>query len=577
MSIRPLAPEVRAKIAAGEVVERPASVVKELLENSIDAGAKRISIEVKDGGKAEIKVVDDGCGIPADDVTSAFERYSTSKISTLEDLERLTTLGFRGEALASIAAAAGEVELITRHAQEGAGTRVAVRDSKVVERSQMGAPQGTTIIVRDLFERIPARRRFMKNRTVEMSHVTETVVREGFTSPNVAFRLSHEGVQIFATSGKGLHDAVSTIYGPGIAHGLVPVSFDAKGIELSGYVSAPPEFRRSGGFVTLIVNGRYVESGWMRQAVRLGYRDLIPEGFYPIAVLRLDLDPTEVDVNVHPRKLEVKVSDDVAVTTAIRDAIWGAISRHSSKARFKKAKALTRSEGRGARIEGREAVGDERDAFGSTPYPPAEGPSARLCASDVAPATAPEPQFWVLGQVFDTFMIVIRDDELLIVDQHVAHERVLYERLRDSGRVTAQRVLVPFVVDLSPQDLVTFQNYREAMERLGFGFEEFGERSVRMTSVPNVLSGPVTREIIENMIDDLSEGGKSKDIEDALDRVRKVAACRGAIMAGDRVSPEFFKTIFKELLKAKDPYRCPHGRPIVISMKRDKLEREFGR
>lgn len=572
MSIRTLAPEVKAKIAAGEVVDRPASVVKELVENSIDAGAKRISIEVKDGGKAEIRVTDDGCGIPSAEVELAFERYSTSKISTIEDLEKLSTLGFRGEALASIAASAGEVELITKYVQEGAGTRARLADGKVVEKAQAGAPQGTTVIVRNLFERIPARKKFMKNRTVEMSHVTETVVREAFAYPNVSFMLSHDGASIFSTSGKGLHDAISAIYGPGIGRSLVPVSYDAKGLRLSGYVSAPPEFRRSGSFMTLIVNARYVESTWLRQAVRLGYKDLIPEGFYPIAVLGIDIDPAQVDVNIHPRKLEVKVSDDVAVTVAVRDAVWSAISRQTTDRQFRKAKALARSEDRGPRIEQR------GEPFGATPYPIEVATQPSLATTPESPTSlALEPPFWVLGQVFDTFMIVIKDDELLIVDQHVAHERVLYERLRESGKVGAQRVLVPFVVDLSPQDFITFQNYREAMGRLGFGFEEFGERSVRVTSVPNVLSGPVTKETIEKMVDDLSEGGKSKDIEEALDRVRKVAACRGAIMAGDRVSPEFFRSIFKELLKAKDPYKCPHGRPIVISMKREKLEREFGR
>jgi DNA mismatch repair protein MutL len=570
MKIRPLSPDVKAKIAAGEVVDRPASVVKELVENAIDAGSKRIVVEVKDGGKSEIKVVDDGCGIPADDTERAFDRYSTSKISTLEDLEKLMTLGFRGEALASIAAAAGEVELITRSVQEGAGTRIRITDGKIAEKTEVGAPQGTTVIVRNLFERIPARKKFMKNRTVEMSHVTETVVREAFACPDVAIGLAHDGAQIFATSGKGLQEAISTIYGSSIARGIIPLDHEAKGLRLSGYISSPPEFRRTGNFMTLIVNGRYVESAWMRTAVKLGYKDIIPEGFFPIAVLRIDLDPAEVDVNIHPRKLEVKVSDDVGVTIAIRDAIWDAITRRRTENQFRNASALEKAEGaRGTVSPTLDGTAARADTFGATSYPPDAWPSTT--------AAVPEPSFWVLGQVFDTFMIIVKGNELLIVDQHVAHERVLYERLRESGEVSAQRVLVPFVVDLSPQDIITFQSYREALGKLGFGFEEFGERSVRVTSVPNVLSGPVNKEMIEKMLDDLSEGGKSKDIEDALDRVRKVAACRGAIMAGDRISPGFFHAIFKELLKAKDPYKCPHGRPIVISMKREKLEREFGR
>jgi len=566
MRIHPLPPEVRSKIAAGEVIERPASVVKELVENSIDAGARNISIEVKDGGKTEIKVTDDGCGIHSSEVEAAFERYSTSKISTLDDLERISTLGFRGEALASIAAAAGEVEMITRSAEEDAGTQAYIVDGKVVKKNPVGAPRGTIVIVRNLFERIPARKKFMKNPTVEMSHITETVIREAFTYPEISFKLIHEKVTIFSTSGKGLYDTISTIYGSGVGRALVPVGYETRGLRISGYVSLPPEFRRSTGFMTVIVNSRYVESTWIKQAVRMGYKTLIPEGFYPIAVIRIDLDTREVDVNIHPRKLEVKISNETIVAEGIRDAVWNAISRQGTK--LMKGKTIPKKEEKPARTE----ASPEKDVSGLTAEP-----YESETKSILTPRETPVPEFHVVAQVFDTFMLVVKGDELLIVDQHVAHERVLYERMQDPANVQAQRLLVPFVVELSPRDIVTFQAYREAMQRLGFEFEEFGERCIRVISVPKPLAGPITRETIENIIDDLGEEGKSRDIEEAMDRVRKVSACRSAIMAGDRISPEFFRTIFRDLLHTKNPYTCPHGRPIFISMKKEKLEREFGR
>jgi DNA mismatch repair protein MutL len=592
--IRRLPQSVASRIAAGEVVERPASVVKELVENSLDAGARRVSVKVKGGGVAEVEVADDGSGIHPEDAEAAFQRYSTSKISTAADLRGIATCGFRGEALAAVAAAAGELEMVTSAGGESA-VRVLVRDSKVAKREEIAGPRGTTVSVRRLFAGLPARKKFLKSAKAEAAESLDSVVREALARPDVAFSFDEDGERRLSTPGGGLESAIAAAYGAASARGLLSLDHEDGDVRVSGLISPPHAHRRSSHHVSVSVNGRPVENPELRSAVRDGCRGLLPEGAWPLAVVHLQVPPERVDVNVHPRKLEVKLDAGPEIEATVEAAVRRALGGSVDSLEFRSPK---REAGRAA-VRGlglRQTDYAAQASPGPAPFVAMDADAAADAAADALAATPPPRQarletgtatraraetregaVRVVAQLFSTFFVAERAEEVWLVDQHTAHERVLYERLAGKGAPKPQRLVAPAVVELGAAERRTYESCAEELKRIGFRIEAFGAAAFKVSAVPSVLGRPVVASRLKDILDDLAEGSRARDVDGPPERVRKSAACRSAWMKGDDVAPEEFAPVLKELLECRDPYRCPHGRPTVIKLSREWFEREFER
>ena len=593
--IRRLSAGVASRIAAGEVVERPASVVKELAENSLDSGAKRIDVRLKGGGSKEISVRDDGCGIHRDDAEAAFERYSTSKIDSVEDLRTIATLGFRGEALAAIAAAAGEVELVTCTGPT-AGVRVVRDDGNPTKRTEASGPRGTLVIVRRLFAGLPARRKFLKSARAESALALDVVVREALARPEVAFSFDDDGERRLATPGRGLASAMAAAYGANSVKELLPLDSHDGDVRLSGLVSPPHLIRRTSEHITVAVNGRPVENPELKRAVRDGYRGSLPDGAWPLAVVHISVPPERVDVNVHPRKLEVKVEPVKELVRVVSEAVRKAVMESPRALEFRVPKRGAGSAETSPRPGRRSGLGIVAATAPDYPTAPA-GPSfiardseASLPGSvarrqsTLATGTAArartetrEGAVRVISQMFRTFFLAERGDEFWLVDQHTAHERVLYERLLGKGTPRPQRLVEPALVELGAAERRILDSNLQELEALGFQIEPFGSSTVKVGAVPSVFGRPTAAGRLRDILDDLAEGAKLKDVDGRAERVRKSSACRSAWMKGDEVAPEEFAPVLKELLECRDPYRCPHGRPTIITLSRDWFEREFER
>jgi DNA mismatch repair protein MutL len=584
LPIRVLPPEVAARIAAGEVVERPASIVKELLENALDAGASRISIEVSAGGVDSIRVSDDGCGVAADEIEKAFERHATSKLENDADLARVLTLGFRGEALPSIAAVA-EVEMVSRPAQSESGACIRLVPEAPAEISAKGAPVGTTIAVRRLFERLPARRKFLRSAASETSAVASVVSQYALAYPEVRFALMLDGRQTLQTPGSGdLRDAVSAVYGADIAEAMLDVrgqepggrSQERQGISVEGLVGPPHVSRAGRGYVSLFVNGRWIQNRRLAYAVEEAYQGLLMVGRRPVAVLNLGVVHDEVDVNVHPTKAEVRLRDESAVFGAIQRAVRQTLLASSPVPVASEAPVQALRPGaaqapllweHGVRIE---AASTRSDFPGSPPAINGEPP---------APAGTPAaalPVLRVIGQMGGTYIIAEGPDGMYLIDQHAAHERVLYEgfwRRRQEGSPEVQGLLETLSLDVSPRHRGMLGDQAEALREHGFEIEPFGESSYVLRSVPRTLGQGDVREAVRQFLDAMLEEGEG----DHRDRVAMSLACHGAIRAGKTLSLEEMRELVRQLEESEAPNTCPHGRPTMIHLSADVLAREFGR
>lgn len=620
--IRILDEHVANKIAAGEVIERPASVVKELVENALDAGARRIDIEIRQGGKEYIRVTDDGAGVPADQVPLAFARHATSKIRSAEDLFNVATLGFRGEALPSIASVS-EVEMRTRTGDATAGVRYVVCAGVPGELEPVGTPAGTTVVVRRLFFNTPARYKFLRSDAAEGRRIADVAARIALAWPQVAVRLVADGRQVFATPGDGhLAAAIRAVYGSA-ARELVPVSGELNGVQVSGWVSKPDVVHGNRERMSVFLNGRWIQSAAVLRAIEQGYDTMLPHGRHPLAVVHLTVDPAAVDVNVHPAKAEVRFKDDSAVfravLRAVRDALLGgdlvgAVSR-------------TRPVGDGA-FHARFARPASTPLFGDESLPPA---SASWRAAEVAPAWpapaaapqadrpatsepshAPVPDLGqaqasspadgeadhamlrgddasdqarmrlrtlrILGQLHRTYILGETEDGLWIIDQHVAHERVLYERFLDAlatGRSDVQQLLIPVTVTLAPSLSGLAEQYVSELERLGFLMEPFGGTAYLVRGVPMELGAADERRITQTM-EELLEACERDGRWNAHGAAASLA-CRAAVKAGQPLEIGQMEKLLRQLSEAENPFACPHGRPIVVELGKLDLERRFGR
>lgn len=572
MPIRLLPPELVAKIAAGEVVERPASVVKELLENSLDAEARHIHIDIRGGGRQEIRVVDDGCGIPAEEVALAVQRHATSKIATAADLYRIRTLGFRGEALASIAAVS-HLTLVSRPAGQEVGMEVRVEGGRTIGTSPRPCTVGTIVLIRDLFYNTPARLKFLRQPRTEAGYIHTLVTDYALAHPNVAFHLLSDGRIALHTSGSGsLHDALIEIYGLETARQMIPVEKvlgdGEMRIRVFGYVGQPALSRATRRAITLFVNGRRIRDTSLTYAVEEAYRTLLTSDRHPVAIIGIEVDPAAVDVNVHPTKSEVKFAYADQVFAAVQRAIREALQEHIAVPRI----AAVRAEGP------REEREQSRPATRPFPLPRLGGPLFEEEEEALPEEEKGLPPLRVLGQMAGTYILAEGPDGLYLIDQHAAHERILYEQLaaeRKRLAIRTQALLEPLIVELTPQQQALLEERLEELREWGFEMEPFGERAYRVRSVPAILTRGDVRTQVAALVEEWSEGlRKGLSWEEQL---LITIACHSAIRAGQSLSPEEMRELVQMLEQTRLPRTCPHGRPTMILLTCQQLQREFRR
>ncbi|MCH7809129.1 MAG: DNA mismatch repair endonuclease MutL, partial [Chloroflexi bacterium] len=569
MPIRILTPDVAARIAAGEVIERPASVVKELVENALDAGASRITVEVTGGGVQSIRVTDDGCGIEAAELATAFERHATSKLVDDEDLLRILTLGFRGEALPSIAAVAA-VEIVSRTATSEVAAALTIGPERAGEIASKGAPAGTTVTVRGLFERQPARRAFLRTPASEGGAIARAVSHYALAYPEVRFQLIADGRQSLHTPGSGdRRDAVAAVYGLDVGAAMLEVMGEPGAITVRGLAGPPQLSRSSRSYISLIVNRRWIQSRRLTFAVEGAYEGMLMVRRHPIAVVDLRLEAGAVDVNVHPTKAEVRFRDESAVFSAVQKAVRAALVTASP---------VTTGVGAGVRLEAGSPLSLEAPAW----TPPLwerglrredELEAAGLKSDDAPPTPAAAlPALRVIGQFAGVYIITEGPEGMYLIDQHAAHERVLYERFcaeRASRRPEVQGLLEPLMLELTPGQRALVEAEAEALKDHGFELEPFGDGAYLWRKVPASLAGGDLREGLVRFLDVMAEedGGERRD------RVAMSLACHGAIRAGKTLTPEEMRELVRSLEGSEAPHTCPHGRPTMVHVSAEMLAR----
>ena len=691
------------KIAAGEVIERPASVVKELVENAIDAGSGSVTVEIKEGGISYMRIADNGCGIARDDVQNAFLRHSTSKIRAAEDLEHIASLGFRGEALSSIAAVS-QVEMITKTKEQLLGTRYQIAGGKEEELEDTGASDGTTFLIRQLFYNVPARRKFLKTPITEASHVGDLMTRLALSHPEISFQFINNGQSRLHTSGNGnLKDVIYHVYGREITANLIPLEYKNNGLSLSGYIGAPLISRGNRNFENYFINGRYVKSNIIYRAIEDAYKDFSMQHKFPFTVFHITIDGEHVDVNVHPTKMELRFNNQQEVYNTLYEAIdsalhgrelipkvtldepkvsrteavpvtkekqnfrttgssvsfastagnmtkqaaqsemWAGVQtpvkqktkippkeernldyfmeqmkkrvtsyhQQNSSAEVKSRSDIFKPERQADRI--REAVSQykatARDAKKQefpkktdvTPEIPgtakttAEKTTANGQGIDIKANEKPEQMdlfedrfldkerkadYTLIGQIFDTYWLVQFENSLYIIDQHAAHERVLYERtLREmkNREFTSQMISPPIILNLTMQEAELLRQYMDRFTRIGFEFEEFGQDSFAVRSVPDNLFSIAKKDLLLEMIDHLSDELNRNQPSDLIDEKIASMSCKAAVKGNMSLSAAEVDTLIGELLLLDNPYHCPHGRPTIISMTKRELEKKFKR
>lgn len=572
MAIRILSAELAARIAAGEVIERPASVVKELIENSLDAGARQVVVDVQGGGLTLIQVSDDGCGIAPEELPLAVQRHATSKIADPADLNRIATLGFRGEALASIVAAA-DLEVVSRPHDSLVAASLKVVDGAIVHQGSRGAPPGTTVTVRHLFRRQPARLKFLRSKAVESSHLTALLNAYALAYPEVRFRLRIDGRTVLQTSGQGdLREAAAEVHGAAVASAslMVVADADASGIAVRGLLSPPHVSRASRSEIHIFVNRRWVQSRSLTFAIEEAYQGLLTVGRHPIAALTVTLPVADVDVNVHPSKAEVRFRDERAVFAAVQRAVRQTLMTAAPIP----ALSVVGGEKSLAEIEVQPVSMPDRLA-----RPPAVQPAtAKSTAGPSQPAfVARMPVLRPVGQVASTYIIAEGPDGMYLIDQHAAHERVLYEQVRAARQhqaVETQGLLEPVTVDLSPAQAMRLRDEEAALAPFGFDIELFGDRTWLLRAVPAVLAGRDPAAGLREFLDLLERPDSPRERDD---RIAATIACHAAVRAGKVLSQEEMRELVQLLETTEMPHTCPHGRPTMIHLSQATLEREFRR
>lgn len=615
------------RIAAGEVIERPASVVKELVENAIDAGATQVTVALEDGGKELIKVTDNGCGMTRDDAVLSFQRHATSKISDAADLEAISTLGFRGEALPSIASVSS-IELVTCPSPgaqppttDAAGVRLEVEAGTIVNLESVGAPRGTSVSVRRLFFNTPARLKFLKTAQTELSHITDIIGRFAMAYPNIGFRLTHGSREVLSSPATGQPlNSITQVLGRDIVRQLVPISFETPAMRVSGFVSNPALTRIDRRDQIFFVNGRPIRSKTITHALDQAYRGLLQPGRYAVAVVFVNVAPQLVDVNVHPTKAEVKFSSEQEVHSAVH--------RAANQALMAGAAAPTMSDlGHREQATGYRppATGDTQHPTPNTEYPvpnarhPAPSTMdlaafqealARRREEALSEPSGDDPFVWqrgegvpmeespvpeadfeptrtvaltsvkVVGQARNTYIIAQCDDGVLIIDQHVAHERILFDRMRKTEEeqgTAIQGLVVPVAITLSARESTLVAQRLDVLRKAGFDLEAFGGNTFMMRGAPAAVKPADAEAVLRDTIQELVSLSVAKHLLVRPDQVLITASCKMAIKAGDPLSQQEMERLVDDLLRCENPFVCPHGRPIIVSLSNWELDRKFRR
>jgi DNA mismatch repair protein MutL len=563
------------KIAAGEVIQRPSSVVKELIENSLDACASDIKVEIEKSGKKLIRVTDNGSGMSREDASLSFLKHTTSKIVKIEDLDSVLTLGFRGEALSSISAVS-KMEIVTKKKDDIYSTKVTVQGGRLLAITETGAPDGTSVTVEDLFYNTPARKKYMRSDNTELAHIIDVVTKNALGHNNVSFTLLHNGLEILRSPAALLKDTILHIYGQEVARSMVPVDFSSRFAKVTGFVSKPEVTRGSLEFQSFYINDRSISSRPISYALRDGFGTLLPRNRFPFAVLKISLDTKEVDVNVHPTKNQVRLSHEREISDAVTRAIRNTLKQESLIPGAKispSQQPLFYEKADQSPLLVNETASGFRTSIKDT--------ERRLRRSEPHLLLDEEnklvPEVKVLGQVDSIYIIAETRDGLMIIDQHAAHERVLFEKVRESKRSDSQELLIPVNLELDSKEMTLMKESIPYIEEFGFRISEFGPDTFAVTSVPDVLGRLEDPVLIHDIITDILSEGKIKDETGIFERVTRSIACRGAIKAGAEFSGEQMENLIKQLFMTENPYTCPHGRPTMVSFSRDELDKLFKR
>lgn len=632
--INVLPKEIYQLIAAGEVVERPSSVVKEMIENSLDAGAKNITLEIKNGGSTYIRITDDGCGIERDDVRKVFISHATSKISKKDDLNSIATLGFRGEAMASISAVS-KVELLTKAENEEIGTRYEIAGGEELEFDDAGCPNGTTIVVRDIFFNTPARMKFLKKDVTEGNQVAGIVDRMAISHPEISFRFIRDGKQVLITSGNGdLKSTVYSVLGKEMSDSLMSVDYSFNDMRLTGFVSKPTASRKSRAGQYFYINNRIVKSKTAMAALEQAYKNTIMVGRFPACVLNIELNPAQVDVNVHPAKTEVRFANEKPIFDLVYYAVKTAIEndRTVKEVEFKE-NPIYRQEPKNAyQNNDNKSFQAKFDFFKKKDEPPSqqviktkprenfwqveapkpeykitrdEKPKARVDINieyeepeEISTAKSEDahreqniekvvitdekdnenviPNFKLIGEAFKTYLIVEIENELYFIDKHAAHERMNFERFKAQATVETQMLLAPIAVNLTKDEFIAISENIELIKKCGFELEEFGESQIIVRAIPSLVDGDSVKDLMLEIAQKLLEH-KTDILPDKIDWIYHSASCRGAVKAGDYTSRQEQEMFVKKLLSMPNIRFCPHGRPVFIKMSKYDIEKQFGR
>lgn len=649
-----LSQETIDKIAAGEVIERPSSVVKELVENAIDAGSSAVTVEIKEGGISFIRISDNGCGIEREQIPLAFLRHSTSKIKSVEDLFTVTSLGFRGEALSSIAAVS-QVELITKTNGDFTGSRYLIEGSKEVSLEEIGAPDGTTFIVRNLFYNTPARKKFLKSAQTEGTYIHELMQRMILSHPDVAFKFIMNNQVKLQSSGNGnIKDIIYHLYGRDITKALLPIAHESELFKVSGFIGKPMISRGNRGYELYFVNGRFIRSQILSKAIEDAFKPFLMQHQYPFTVLYFEIDSSLLDVNVHPTKMELRFSNQQELYREVQNVLSAALVHRDiipevpvdtpkkNEMEVPKIEKVMPEPFEQKRLEEiRKAV--RKDSPYEVKYPvsrpmgtgsvssaaqeklldtiksmppedmmeeriqkePLPEQSKKETEKELAKeayvireeetyGTNPEGNYEqgsflkeeemakqkIIGQLFDTYWLVEYNDRLFIVDQHAAHEKVMYEKLKkqfEKKEFTSQAISPPIVITLSMREAEALERFKEQFTKLGFVIEHFGGAEYSICGVPGNLYRLNTRDVLIEMLDELTDGISERATADViLDKIASMS-CKAAVKGSQRLSLPEMEQLMKDLMKLDNPYNCPHGRPTIIAMSKYEIEKKFKR
>ena len=585
--IHVLPPEVCNKIAAGEVIERPASVVKELVENSLDAGAARIQVELEEGGKRLIRVVDDGEGMAPEDLALAFLSHATSKLQRGEDLFSIQTMGFRGEALPSVAAVA-QARIVTRARGETSGAAIEARGGEISPVKAHGAAEGTTVEVRNLFFNTPVRRKFLRTVPTEMAHISDILTRIALANPAVHIILVHNGRRVFnLPPAQRPIDRIEALFGREIAQGLIPVEAPEGPVRVTGFAAPPHVDRANSKMQFTFVNGRYIRDQTLFHAISDAYRGMMMQRRYPVCFLHIELDPHDVDVNVHPTKIEVRFKDSRTVHQALRGAPRRAFEETSLAPTLETPQRPPQPPPRSAEQRREDIKQSVADFFTSqttrTPFEPSARPAPQPMphpAPPRQPFAEPSRASRRFVQVHDSYIVEETPGGFSVIDQHALHERIVHEQIRESIEskpLPSQRLLVPETVQLAPEEYFSVLSMKDDLARLGVEVDEFGQSTIIIRSFPQILKNAKPEEFIRGMLEDLAEREEGTSAKGRLDKLMEVMACRAAVKAGKSLAPSEILALLEQRDKLDLAATCPHGRPTTLSFSRDELEKQFRR